>query len=150
MIGPERNEPLDERAFGHDAFGEGGSALGGGNPDQAPAGFLPRCALLLGVVALRRRCPKDANRVGNRLGRALRGRPQHRRLAFELRAQPAARIAHAAAFAGPGAEAKTIEGAKRGVHLLNYRTELARVPLAPEWFCHRFFIDSTPTRKVRA
>src|SRR5688500_3222073 len=140
VVRPERDEALDERTFGRHAFDEGGSAFCRGDCHQAPACFLPGRAALL-IVALG--CVTErANGVANRFWRSFGGYLQERRVTLELGVQPAARIARSSAVAGPRAEAEAVEGTKRGIHLLNYRTELARFPFALDGVCHRIFINS--------
>src|SRR5688572_3508090 len=111
VIRPERDEALDERTFGRDALDEGGAAFCCGDRYQPPACFLPGRATLL-IVALGGGTER-ANGIGNRFWRCLGGHPQERRVTLELGAQPASRIANSPAFAGPRAEAETVEGTKR-------------------------------------
>ena len=127
MIGPERDEPLDERPIRRHTLAERGTAFGAGNADKgAPRllpGFPPRFSCSLrrlyratlhgGGLADR---AEGAKRIGNGLRRALRRSAQHRRVSLQLLAQPGARVADALALAGTCAEPESVEGAKGGIH----------------------------------
>src|SRR5688572_18595748 len=105
VVGPERDEPLDERPLAGDPCGECGMHLRLAHLDDPP----PRLTALL-VVALAGHS-YAAKRLTDR-GRVHSGRGgERRRAAVELGPQPSSSIADCLPFAATGAEPESIERA---------------------------------------
>ncbi len=110
MIGPERDETLDERPLAGDACRERRMHLRLAHLDDVPA-RLP--AFLLVTLTRPANC---AQRLAN--GRCIHavGRRERRCSTVELRHQPLAAVTDLLPLAAAGAESESIERAKRGVH----------------------------------
>src|SRR5678815_4536460 len=109
VVGPERDETLDERPHAGDACRERRMHLGLAHLDDPPA-RLP--AFLL--VALTRHADR-AQRLADRCCRHAVWWCERWRSTVELRLQPLAAITDLLAFSATGAESESIERAKRGV-----------------------------------
>ena len=112
VVGPERDQPLDERALGRDACPERRAGLLPGDGPEPLAGsishFLVACSLRNADL------PESISRSLHH-GEGLI--PKRRRWSLELRREPLPRIPHRGDLARPRAEPVAVEHPQRWLHL---------------------------------
>ena len=110
MIGPEGDEPLDERALRGGAGGQRRAAFRSGDF------YEPASSLLLVLLASLANRAKRAYGLGNLCRRGSRRDRNQRLISPQLRSQPSSGIVDALALADARAKTKSVEGTKRGIH----------------------------------